>query len=260
MQLTRSNVNSEFLLIRDKLSSYLYRLTTNREDTEDLIQDTFLKVNNKIHLFKGKSSFKTWVFSIATNLAVDNKRVKQRWRLDIQDDCKTAAQENKVYHDRIVNAFECQTEKVFEIEEHINFCFTCIAKNLKLEKQIALILKEIYHFKRNEIAEILGKTEGIVKHLLFDGRKEMQEKYNYRCAIINKNGICYQCAELNDYLQNKSDAEEKITKLGMSPANDPEQNLDIRFKLIQNINPIGGKAGVLEDTIMQILHEVNKNQ
>jgi len=254
MGLNAIDVNSEFLDLKDQLSSYLYRLTTNKADMEDLVQDTFIRVTEKIDSFKHNSTFKTWVFTIATNLAIDNKRVKNRWEIDVQDKCKDAAQ-IKTNYDKIFHTFHAQPENNFEIVEHINYCFTCIAKNLSLEKQIAIILKEIYHFKRNEIAEIMKITEGVVKHLLHDGRNELQEKYHHRCAMINKNGVCYQCAELNDGLQKHRNAEEKIAKLDLSPNYSPEKNLDTRFELINRINPLKSNGSALEDTILQILRE-----
>lgn len=253
-------MNLEFEIYAEQLKSYLYRLTANKEDAEDLLHDTFIKAHEKIETFKGNSSLKTWVFSIATNLAKDNQRVKNRWDLDVQDKCKNAAVENPKVAERMVLSFNSQSDLHFELKEHINYCFTCIAKNLTLEKQIAIILKEIYDFKRTEIAEILNVTEGVVKHLLHDGRKELQLKYENRCALINKTGVCYQCAELNDYLQTEKNSIEKISKLGLSRDKSPEENLSIRFQIINQINPLHSNGADLEDTIMQILRETINDQ
>ncbi|MFN5073837.1 MAG: RNA polymerase sigma factor [Cyclobacteriaceae bacterium] len=253
-------MNLEFEIYAEQLKSYLYRLTANREDAEDLLHDTFIKAHEKIETFKGNSSLKTWVFSIATNLAKDNHRVKNRWDLDVQDKCKNAAVENPKVAERIVLSFNSQSDLQFEIKEHINYCFTCISKNLTLEKQIAIILKEIYDFKRTEIAEILNVTKGVVKHLLHDGRKELQLKYENRCALINKTGVCYQCAELNDYLQTEKNSTEKIYKLGLSRDKSSEENLNLRFQIINQINPLNSNGTDLEDTILQILRETIKDQ
>jgi len=250
------NIETEFIAIQGQLESYLYRFSANREDAKDLLHDTYLKVMQKIDTFQGNSSFKTWVFAIATNLAKDNQRVKNRWKLEVQDECKDASLSKPKYQQKIIGAFQNQTEQQFEIAEHINYCFTCIAKNLNLEQQIAVILKEFYHFKRMEIAGVLNKTEGVVKHLLFEGRKELQTRYEKRCALINKKGVCYQCAELNDFLQEQPDSKEKLDRLGLSKTKDAESNLDIRFALINKINPLNSKASKLEDNILQILREV----
>lgn len=260
MKNNQLNIESEFIDFKDQLESYLYRLTANRFDTDDLLHDTYIKVRDKIKTFKGNSSFKTWTFAIATNLAKDNQRVKNRWKLDVQDECKYAASSNPKYNDKIVSAFQNQTEKKFEIEEHINYCFTCIAKNLPLEQQISIVLKEFYHFKRKEISKIIDKTEGVVKHYLYNARKALQTKFDQRCAIVNKTGVCYQCAELNDYLQDETNSGIKIKKLDMSREKSAKNNLDIRFKLINKINPLNGNGAKLEDTILQILREVIKDK
>ncbi|MFN8154845.1 MAG: RNA polymerase sigma factor [Bacteroidia bacterium] len=249
------NPESEFTKLTGSLESYLYRLTANRQDAEDLLHDTFIIVKQSFASFKGLSSFKTWVFSIATNLARDNHRVKNRWAVDVQDLCKQAAIDNSHYAERMVAAFQSQPEQRFELAEHINYCFTCLSKNLSLEKQIAIVLKEMYAFKRSEIAEIMHITEGVVKHLLFDGRKDLQEKYNHRCALINKTGACYQCAELNNYFQGDKSADEKVKALGLGPENSAEDNLDQRFQLISRINPLTSNGAVTEDVILQILRE-----
>lgn len=249
----KPDLATEFELFSGELKSYLYRLSANKEDAEDILHDTFIKANDHLDSFKGQSTLKTWVFSIATNLAKDNKRVKNRWAVDAQDACKNAARANKEYASQMSVAFNSQTEKQFELAEHINYCFTCLAKNLNLEQQIAIILKEIYAFKREEIAEILNLTEGVVKHLLHDGRKELQKKYEQRCAIINKTGACYQCAELNDHFETNKTAQQKMAALGMSPEKNSEDNLNKRFELISKINPLNSNGAALEDTILQIL-------
>lgn len=246
----------EFLVLRNSLSSYLYRLTANKQDSEDLLHDTFIRVKEKYNTFKGNSSFKTWVFAIATNLARDNNRVKRRWGINAQDLCKAEAQANPETEQRIARAFYTQTENNFEIAEHINYCFTCLSKNLPLEMQIAIILKDVYDFSRDEIAAILGKTEGTVKHLLHDGRTELQSKFKNRCALINKTGACYQCAELNDWLQKRPDAEQKISKLKFRTDQEDEHNYELRVRIIKDINPLTSKGANVEDTILQILNEV----
>jgi len=58
------------------LKSYLYRLVANTEDMEDLAQETFIRAYKNIDSFEGRSSFKTWIFTIAINLAKDHYNAK----------------------------------------------------------------------------------------------------------------------------------------------------------------------------------------
>ena len=55
----------EFERLRPQLKSFILRMTASVEDTEDLLQDTFIKASQNILSFKGDSSLKTWIFAIA---------------------------------------------------------------------------------------------------------------------------------------------------------------------------------------------------
>lgn len=73
----RELLNKEFEHCRPQLKSYILRITASVEDTEDIVQDTYLKAVSNILAFKGKSSLKTWIFAIASNLAKDNLKAKK---------------------------------------------------------------------------------------------------------------------------------------------------------------------------------------
>ena len=251
------DLTNEFLTVKSQLKSYLYRLTGNLEDTEDLIQDTYLKCQLKLDSFKGKSSFKTWMFAIATNLAKDNKRVQNRWQIDAQDVCRQSAMSDKNNFNRMNNSFDSIPDKRLEVIEHIDYCFTCVSKNLKLEQQISIILAEIYKFRIKEIAEILGKTEAAVKHFLFNARKVLNHNYEQRCALINKNGACYQCVELAEHY-NKSKV--NLKAIGLSRTKSIEENLDIRFRLIDKIDPLSCNNFEFENTLLDILRKAIGDQ
>lgn len=57
-------LNTEFENCRPQLRSYIFRMTASIQDTEDIIQDTYLKAVSHIDSFKAQSSLKTWIFAI----------------------------------------------------------------------------------------------------------------------------------------------------------------------------------------------------
>jgi RNA polymerase sigma-70 factor, ECF subfamily len=243
-----------FAEFQNQLKSYLYRLLTDRNDTEDLTHDTFVRAFDKIQTFKGNSSLKTWVFSIATNLAYDHLKKYKHWSADAQDQAKALAMENEsigqAFH--IVN--NAGGENTYQIKEHIDFCFTCISKSLPIENQVALILKDIYDFSVNDICLILEKSEGVIKHLLIDARKTMTTIFDHRCALINKNGVCNQCSELNGVFNPKQNQQAELMKLELVKASktfDRRELFDLRTKLVKQIDPIRGKGADLQDIIMK---------
>lgn len=60
-----------------KVYSIAYRMTGNREDAEEVLQETFLSVYKSLSKFKGKSSFSTWLYRIAVNAALMKLRKKK---------------------------------------------------------------------------------------------------------------------------------------------------------------------------------------
>jgi len=245
---------SLFAEFQPHLKSYLYRLLTDRNDTDDLAHDTFVKAFDKIQTFKGKASFKTWVFQIATNLAYDFLKHKKRWLPNAQDQAKSLAMSTDYIQQLFVMTHQTSNRGRYEIKEHIDFCFTCISKTLSLEEQIALILKDVYAFSRKEIALILNKTEGVVKHLLFNGRKTMIEIFDNRCALINKKGVCHQCTELAGIYNPKQTEQQELLKIKMVKASkeiNKEKLYELRSNLVAAIDPLSSEGADLQDIIMQ---------
>ncbi|WP_276485652.1 RNA polymerase sigma factor [Paraflavitalea pollutisoli] len=249
-----NSFQSLFAEFQSPLRSYLYRLLTDRNDVEDLTHDTFIRAFDRISTFHQNSSLKTWVFSIATNLAYDHLRKLKRWPADAQDQGAMLA----IGTEEIGQAFRIvhQTSNAgaYEMKEHIDFCFTCISKTLPIEHQVALILKDIYNFSVKEISLILDKTEGIVKHLLIYARDTMTSIFDNRCALINKNGPCDQCSQLNGIFNPKQDQQEQRMKLELvkgSTKFDRAELFKMRTTLVKAIDPLDSSGTDLHDIIFR---------
>ncbi len=245
---------SLFSVFHQQLKSYLYRLLANRNDAEDLTHDTFIKSFDKISTYKGDSSLKTWVFQIATHLAYDYLRKKQRWNTDAQDKARDFARHDEVTKQEFRFVHQNSPYGNYEIKEHIDFCFTCIGKTLLPENQIAIILKDIYDFSVNDISTVLNVSEGVVKHLLIDTRKTMTDVFEKRCALINKNGTCHQCSELNSFFNPKQNQQQVLVELELVKASkhfNREQLLELRTQLIKAIDPLRSSGSELQDAIMK---------
>ncbi|MFM2269059.1 MAG: hypothetical protein RL757_2500 [Bacteroidota bacterium] len=243
-----------FIAFQNQLKSYLYRLVTDRNVAEDLAHDTFVKAFDKLSTFKGNSSLKTWVFQIATHLAYDHLRRYKRWSPEAQDQSKALALSNQTVYDAINQVSAASGEGAYDMREHIDFCFTCISKTLPIEQQVALILKDIYDFSVKEIAQILENTGGVVKHLLVDSRKTMTTVFDHRCALINKNGACNQCSELNGVHNPKQNQQAALMELELVKASkkfNREELFAMRTTLVKGIDPLRSNGADLQDVIMR---------
>ncbi|MDN5201929.1 sigma-70 family RNA polymerase sigma factor [Fulvivirgaceae bacterium BMA10] len=251
------DINAFFQLyseFQSQLKSYLYRLLVDRNDVEDIAQDTFMRAFDKIATFDEKSSLKSWTFRIATNLAYDRLRSNGRWSPKVLDKAKKYAHSHEYV---LLQMKEVSQYSKFDILEHIDFCFTCIAKVLPLEQQIAVILKELYEFKVKEIAIILEKTVPATKHILRFGRQTMINIFDNRCSFVNKKGMCHQCSELNTYLNPKQKQQEIfIRQQLLSKDHDRQKLFKMRKALIRSINPLTIRGAKIHDVLMQINRKV----
>ena len=242
-----------FIGFQTQLKSYLYRLLANRNDAEDIMHDTFIKAFDKLSTFRGESSLKTWVFQIATHLAYNYLQRQKRWTADVSEQAKKLVLENEALRARILQVHESSADARYEMNEHIDTCFTCIGKNLPIENQIAVLLKDVYDFSVAEISIILGKTEGVVKYLLQDGRKTMAEIFDHRCALVNKTGVCHQCSELNGWFNAKQNQQEVLIKNDLvkgSKKYKREELYFLRAKLVKAIDPLRSKGAALQEILL----------
>ena len=255
--MNQENLTLSFEECRPQLKSYILRMTASVEDAEDIVQDTFIKAFSNMGSFNGDSSLKTWIFAIASNLAKDLLRSKKRWPENVSDICKSAAMSNQQFFGEAMNISMTSPQGNFEIKEHITFCFTCVTKSLPLEQHIVLLLKEVYEFKVKEIAEIVDTTEAMVKYYLHVSRSKMIDIFQGKCALINKEGTCHQCTELNGIFNPKQKAQEELAKIEMvraAESQDKEHLFDLRMKIVRGIDPFESAASELQ------LHHLKHNK
>ncbi|MGI9543724.1 MAG: RNA polymerase sigma factor [Cyclobacteriaceae bacterium] len=254
--------NQLFSNYQPTLKGYLYRLHTDRDEVDDLYHDIFIQSFDHIREFRGTiKQLKGWIFQIATNMSLNRLQKKKRWNLDAQDICRDSLVNHPEIQKRFAQSCQESTYNKYEIKEHVDFCFTCIAQTIPIRQQLALLLKDSLGFKVKEIGEILGLTEGKIKHLLRDGRNTMIKVYKGRCSLINRKGTCYQCTELQGIFNPQSEAQRELMKVKMAqePETKSEKKLyQLRAEIIDSINPMNANGRDLHDLLMQHMKKVNK--
>ena len=255
--MTIDKLTPEFETFQGELKSFILRMTASVQDAEDIVQETYIKAHAKLNTFRGESSLKTWVFSIASNLARDLLRAKKRWPENVTDICREEVLGNRQFFQEALRIRETSPQGNFEIKEHIAFCFTCVSRSLPLEQQLALLLKEVYDFPVKEIAQILDQTDAMVKYYLHTSRSKMIEIFDHRCSLINKQGVCHQCTELNGIFNPKQKAQEELVKIEMAKDAEnksKEELFDLRMKILQELDPFESGAAELQ------LHHLEHNR
>ena len=142
--------------------SLIVKIVGNREDAEELAQDVFVKAYNSLSSFRGDSSFATWIFRIAYNIAISATRKKTYDFIPVDENI-------------ISDTVDEQDEYFFgdsDADMRIVYLNNAIERLLPKERaMIILFYKESKSME--EIAIITGLTEVNVKTKIFRIRKKM---------------------------------------------------------------------------------------
>ena len=133
---------------------FLFYMVRNKEHAEDLVQEVYIRVFKSYDRFEGKSSEKTWLFSIARNVAIDFFRRQKGWkeRLFEKFDWTTA-----VVKDEYPIPEEIAVQK-----EEIKLVYKCL-ESCTMDQRAVIILRYIQDLSIVETAQALGWTESKVK-------------------------------------------------------------------------------------------------
>ncbi len=148
------------------LLALTYRIVGDREESRDLVQLTFLRVWEHRHKFDGRFSPNTWLYRIATNLAIDFLRAK-RTRLH-----KLEPVRQHLY--RIVQPPETDLERL--LERDVLAVLHDITSALTERQRIAFVLGQIEGMSSREVAKVLDCRESTVRNHLFAARKILRRE------------------------------------------------------------------------------------
>lgn len=137
------------------------RIVSCQEDAEELTQDVFLKAFQQLSSFKAESSFSTWIYRIATNLAISAVRKKRNDVLRLEDSVFANLSDTQVDE-----ALEDDSEEQMErLQQAMN--------QLEADERALITLYYLEEKPLAEVAFILGMTEGNAKVKLHRIRKKL---------------------------------------------------------------------------------------
>jgi len=159
----------------DSVLGYLIRMSGNREKAEDLFQETFKRVHEKAHTFRGPQ-FKGWLFRIATRVALDGFRRGKRVKavsLNQQLDCNNPKSDQLgtvALADNSCNPSEqaLKAEQTEQVRRAIQL--------LPERQRATLVLAYYQQLSYPDVAEVLGCSVGTVKTQMFRALKTLAHK------------------------------------------------------------------------------------
>lgn len=138
------------------LYQFIFYMVKDKETTEDLVQEVYIKVLKSYSNFKGESSEKTWLFSIARHVVYDHFRSLKRKRNRILDFFDWTEKGEKMPDGSIaLEDAAIMKDEVQKVYESLNMCTR--------DQQSVLILRYLHSFSIQETAEILNFSVSKVK-------------------------------------------------------------------------------------------------
>jgi RNA polymerase sigma-70 factor (ECF subfamily) len=161
----------EILVARHEQRIYFYalRITRNRQDAEDVVQQSLQKAFTHLNKFEGKSSFSTWLISVVTNEALMLLRKSRGSReLPIED---ASGNEETIFAPEIPDSGPDPEDNYSQHErERI---LSAAMNQLTPGVRQAIELRELRELSTEETARVMGLTVQAVKGRVFHGRKKL---------------------------------------------------------------------------------------
>ncbi len=164
-QIVEGDTNSFTILVdryKDLVFTLALRMLKNREEAEEVAQDTFIKTYKSLEKFKGDSKFSTWIYRVAYNSCLDRIKKNKKHLNDVEINEFT---EHEVV--TIDNALD-----KMETKEQRDAIHRCIDK-LPSEESFLLTLYYFDDLSLDEISKIVGITANSIKVKLFRSRKKL---------------------------------------------------------------------------------------
>lgn len=147
---------------KDMVFTLAFRMLKNREEAEEVSQDTFIKVYKSLNKFKGNSKFSTWIYRVAYNTCLDRlKKIKREYNIVAIDE----------FTEHQIKTIDNALDQM-EAQEHKDK----IQKCLQMLPSDDSFLLTLYYFEEQsleEISKIVGLTANNVKVKLYRSRKKL---------------------------------------------------------------------------------------
>lgn len=186
----------------DRLYNLAARITGNRDEAYDVVQDTLITYLGKSTQFKGNSSLYTWLYRVTINRALQYKKIippevlsQQLETMDFTDTTLPAT----------IADWDSNPEKEFHLKELMADvkaeCHHFLLFVLSPEQRITFLLRTITHLSYKEIGEVLDINENAVKARMDRIKKRISTDFHKRCSHHSPTGTCKCKATLKYVLQ-----------------------------------------------------------
>ncbi len=184
----------------EKVYNLGMRITRNEQDAEEVVQDVFITLHEKLHTFQGKSAFSSWLYRVTANAAFMMLRSRRKHAASNIDDIAPGAQESNSYLTRSETSdLDFMTSR-HEMRDALQEAI----ESLPSEYKTIFILRDVDGLSNQEVGEILDLSVPAVKSRLHRSRlmlrKSLQKFYDdYRNSDKISYGLNPQAGGFAEY-------------------------------------------------------------
>ncbi len=153
-----------------RIYALVYNMTSSREDTEDLVQEVFMKAYSSLGKFQGKSSFYTWVYRIGVNRTINFIKKRNRRRALSLDNVDLGIERDEAYVELSSKSSPFRDATLTEIQEKLNTALLTLSE----KHRAVVVMHDIQGMPHDEIAKIMKCSSGTVRSRLFYARQRLQ--------------------------------------------------------------------------------------
>jgi RNA polymerase sigma-70 factor (ECF subfamily) len=174
---------------RTELTAYCYRILGSAFEAEDAVQETFVRAWRNLDRFEGRSSFRSWLYKIATNVCLDMKSATQRRARPIDlnpaltadaklgDPLPERAWVEPIPDDRTIDAGAGgDPAEIAAARESVRLAFVAALQHLPPKQRAVLILREVLRWRAEEVAELLETSTASINSALQRARATLATK------------------------------------------------------------------------------------
>ena len=181
-----ANLERELEPYRAELTAYAYRMLGSAFEAEDAVQETMLRAWRSLDRFEGRSSVRSWLYRIATNVCLDMLTGKERRARPMDLEAPRAATTPlpeplpegtwilPVPDGRLVPE-DADPAELVESRETIRLAFVAALQHLPPRQRAVLILREVLRWKASEVAELLQTSVASVNSALQRARATLEK-------------------------------------------------------------------------------------
>jgi RNA polymerase sigma-70 factor (ECF subfamily) len=182
---------------RIPLFNLAYRLTGSIAESEDILQETFIRIYDAIEQFNGKSKLFTWIYSICLNLCYRHQNNKKK---PTYESIGNLILEHSGWDYRKDQYSE--EEWHYYSEQIKDGCLTALICCLPFSQRAVFVLHILLKLSLSSVATILNKSNGSIRVLIHRGRQKIKNFLCSNCSLFKESNRC-NCMNFVDYsLQN----------------------------------------------------------